>query len=242
MNRQFYVYVQCRPSGEPFYIGKGHGDRAYQFKRKHNNKHYHNIVQKHGMENCSVYVRKCRDEAQAFKHEIWMIAYGRAQGWRLTNMTDGGDGSCGYKHTAKTRAILRTLFDNPEYRANHSAKMSAAKLGSKASLITRNRMAASGKSWHKDPKRNASWKASMSSQDFSSKISASLMGNIPWNKGKKGVQVAWNRGKKMTLEFCENQSAISKKSWAIPEYREKMVTIRRSQKGTVAYRSMVGSV
>lgn len=34
--------------------------------------------------------------------------------------------------------------------------------------------------------------------DVREKISTSLKGNVPWNKGKKGIQRAWNRGLKHT--------------------------------------------
>lgn len=38
--------------------------------------------------------------------EIWWIAFGRACGWPLTNLTKGGGGISGYAHTAATRAAM----------------------------------------------------------------------------------------------------------------------------------------
>lgn len=38
--------------------------------------------------------------------ERWWIAYGRLSNWELTNLTEGGDGTVGYKHTEQTRLIL----------------------------------------------------------------------------------------------------------------------------------------
>lgn len=35
------------------------------------------------------------------------------------------------------------------------------------------------------------------SEETKRKISEAKKGRIPWNKGKKGLQVAWNKGKKM---------------------------------------------
>jgi hypothetical protein len=106
MKKQFYIYVHCRPSGEPFYIGKGCSNRAYRFESSYTT-YYKRIVRKHGKENLIVYVRNCKNEAQAHQHEVWLIAYGRAQGWRLCNITDGGDGVSGWKPSIKTRATWR---------------------------------------------------------------------------------------------------------------------------------------
>lgn len=38
--------------------------------------------------------------------ECWWIAYGRALGWPLTNLTDGGDGVNGYKHSKEARTVI----------------------------------------------------------------------------------------------------------------------------------------
>ena len=41
------------------------------------------------------------------------------------------------------------------------------------------------------------------SQEHSRHISESLIGLIPWNKGKRGVQVAWNKG----LRNCQTKKS-----------------------------------
>src|ERR1019366_7111100 len=92
---QFYTYLHCRPNGEPFYVGKGHGVRAKKFsKRSDYHKH---IVQKHGKENIRIFIFPCDSEQQAFADEIQTIAQLRKEGFNLCNLTDGGEGSTGHK-------------------------------------------------------------------------------------------------------------------------------------------------
>jgi hypothetical protein len=123
--KQFYVYVHCRLTGEPFYVGKGQRKRAYDFKN-YRNTHYKNLILKHGKENVRVFVRNCVSEQQAFEHEIWMIAWCKAQGFRLCNYSIGGEGSSGYTMPAEVRLKIsrkvKEIFNTPEKRAERSRK------------------------------------------------------------------------------------------------------------------------
>lgn len=60
--------------------------------------------------------------------EIWWIAYGKALGWPLTNLTSGGEGTKGYvtpdSVKAKLSAAQKLYMANPESRAKVSAKLS----------------------------------------------------------------------------------------------------------------------
>jgi len=51
--------------------------------------------------------------------ETWWIAYGRSEGWDLTNYTDGGGGVRGYRHTKQTRSriseAMKTRWQDPEH-------------------------------------------------------------------------------------------------------------------------------
>jgi len=128
--KQFYIYIHCRPDGEPFYVGKGHSisnrkGRAYQLYEE-GNKYYGNIVSKYGKKNILIHVYNCESEWHSFRHEEWMIAWCRAQGFNMTNMTDGGEGISGYKHTKEMCAaiakITRTQW-TPERRAAATKRM-----------------------------------------------------------------------------------------------------------------------
>lgn len=147
---QFYIYVQCRPptkkfpTGEPFYVGKGFCEgarrgRAYRFKPR--NIYHGNVIKKHGANNCKVYIYYCRNENHALNIcEPWMKKWCDAQGHRLTNMTECGEGSSGYRHTVESRirmvrtankdtsaanAAMAKLYKDPEFRVAQGRRIAA---------------------------------------------------------------------------------------------------------------------
>ena len=63
------------------------------------------------------------DEAE----QVW-IAHGRANGWRLTNQNDGGNGNRGWTHTPETRAKISAAITGQTRSAEQRANMSAAQL------------------------------------------------------------------------------------------------------------------
>lgn len=75
--------------------------------------------------------------------ERFWIAQGRGLGWRLTNLTKGGDGTLGYRHTEATKARLRAQSDGRVASAETRAKISAASAGRRISADARERIAAS---------------------------------------------------------------------------------------------------
>lgn len=91
----FYVYTHTRnDTGSIFYIGKGKGNRLYA-KRKRNPM-WTNIANKHGFE--AKKIVENIDEEFAFFVEIEAIALYRVRGYKLANMTDGGEGTTGFSH------------------------------------------------------------------------------------------------------------------------------------------------
>ncbi len=55
----------------------------------------------------SIAILEYSDKASLSASEIWWIAYGRALGWPLTNLTAGGDGGLGHKMSDDGRERLR---------------------------------------------------------------------------------------------------------------------------------------
>ena len=99
MKNEYYVYEWIRlDTNEPFYIGKGKGNRWKELTRG-NNQHFNNIVK-----SIPVVVNILHDnlnEKTAFGLEVWYIReYRDVIGYDLVNMNDGGEGCalCGENH------------------------------------------------------------------------------------------------------------------------------------------------
>ena len=97
----YYVYVYVREDGTPYYIGKGKGQRAYS------NQHSINLPTDKSR---IVFIFKDLSENDAHELECLLIKFhGRKDNDTgvLRNMTDGGEGTSGYKHTAETKQIMK---------------------------------------------------------------------------------------------------------------------------------------
>jgi len=111
---EFYVYLLCYPITElPFYVGKGKGNRAWKHSKfvKSNgcNSFKYNVIRKineQGLEPIIKIIDSNLSEQIAFELEMFMIdMLGRRNNntGMLTNMTDGGEGVSGYKHSEESK-------------------------------------------------------------------------------------------------------------------------------------------
>ncbi len=101
-DHRWYVYILCRPCGRPFYVGKGHGRRAFCLKRGRND-HFKNVINKYGEHAIKTTILFVKDEAVAFADEKRLIYYLKAIGCKLVNQTDGGEGCSGLKWSLESR-------------------------------------------------------------------------------------------------------------------------------------------
>jgi hypothetical protein len=114
--------------------------------------HYNNVVAKYGREAVLMFAFQCDSDEQAKRDEIQHIAQLRAEGYALSNYTDGGEGNYGGKASEEKRKKLSDAAKRrPCLVAGHiksveeRAKLSAALKGRKFSLEWRRKMSVAAK-------------------------------------------------------------------------------------------------
>jgi hypothetical protein len=183
----------------PIYIGKGKWDnkRHKDHLKECRNKIFENKINywnKNNIEPMIVILEKDLTEQEAWDLETRLIiSLGRVdlKTGPLLNLTDGGEGPSG--RTPWNKGKKTQDYMSPEARKKHTEYLTGLKKpeghGKKVAE------ALTGK-----PKL----------EDHKKKISESLKGNIPWNKGKTGVQESWAKGKTFTEEHKKRLSESHK--------------------------------
>lgn len=125
----YYVYVHYRgDNGNPFYVGKGKGRRAYD--KWSRNRHWNYIVNKHGYS--YKIIRENLNENCANTLERIEIARLRNSGFDLCNMTDGGDGVRSARPNSRKKVrcsngmIFESVNEAARYIGSNASKISAA--------------------------------------------------------------------------------------------------------------------
>lgn len=141
------------------YVGKSkHGFsrlRAHILQAKHPTKPKHHIhrwinaLLTDGIEPEIVSLERCSsNDLEMRELERWYVLYHRGQGCDLTNETDGGDGSEGYKFTAESRE-----------------KMRRAKLGTKRSEESKKRQRENAARGDRNPARRPEVRAKLTEKN-----------------------------------------------------------------------------
>ena len=111
MEKKFYVYEWIRlDTNEPFYVGKGCGNRAYQISKSRNTA-FMKILQK--TECAVVILSENLTEEEAYEAEIWYIyEYKYIFNFGLVNMDEGGLGAVSgkFNHMYGKRGELHPNF------------------------------------------------------------------------------------------------------------------------------------
>jgi hypothetical protein len=100
LHNDYYTYAYLREDKTPYYIGKGRGKRIYCKNR---------TIKAPKDKSLILFLKKNLTEAEAFKHEIYMIfVLGRKDLGTgiLRNLTNGGEGASGAVISAETKKKL----------------------------------------------------------------------------------------------------------------------------------------
>lgn len=124
----YYTYLHLKAdTGEIFYVGKGMASRKRAESHFNRTKYWRNVVAKHGL--VVKIAAYWEHELDAFAHECLLISSLRGMGVCLVNLTDGGDGLRGYRHSEEFRKWqadrVHTLFKDSSYSERHGQAQKA---------------------------------------------------------------------------------------------------------------------
>ena len=204
----YYVYEHWRlDRDECFYVGKGKGNRAYSMRDR--NRHHQAICAKLSRIGSAFEVRIVASglpEQEALDLECKRIAFWRNFGCDLTNLTNGGEGISGFKHSDETRQKLSDLnkgnsstFKGKKH--TDETKLALSEIAKKrgAPKLTKEQQEKVA-TWHRGRKR---------SPETCAKISAKAKGRPSSNKGKPSPL----KGTTKSSEVRAKMSEAAKMRW-----------------------------
>lgn len=132
MSHLVYAHIDPR-TGEPFYIGKGSMLRAHDFS--HRNRFYGFVLEKLSLEFLKPEVQilhECDTHEEAFELEIREISfYGRRCSGEgpLVNISEGGKGSLGLRHSKDAKISIGLAQSGKEISDYQRSQISRANKG-----------------------------------------------------------------------------------------------------------------
>ena len=223
-NREFYVYKHIRLDNMTcFYVGKGKGDRKDIPTR---NIHHDNISNRYGHK--VVVIKNNLNEDEAFELEreiiedyVFTFGYGiDIEGYRdfsnkkyLTNMTFGGEGTSGRKHSEEAKRKISESEKGKKISEETKRKLSEAHKGRQFSEETKRKLseANKGKKSSEDKKQKISEanKGRKLSEEHKKKISETKKGKEHSEEHNKKISESMkgkNKGKKLSEEHKQKMN------------------------------------
>ena len=210
---EYYTYAYLRVDRTPYYIGKGSERRIYSTNRKFKPPKDKSRI---------IFLKKNLTEAEAFRHEVYMITvFGRKDLGTgiLHNRTDGGEGTSGIsEETRKKLSELRVGEKNPNYGKEISEKQ-------KQKISEANKGKIHSKE-HREKIKEAT-KGQTRSEETKRKISEAKKGK-PRSEQSRLKQSETNKGRPLSESHKLKLSAVMKGKTLSEETKRKM---SEAQKG-----------
>jgi len=224
----YYAYMYLRKGTlTPYYIGKGKGGRAWDHKS-------HNVKVPIDQERIIIIDYNLTETGAFLFERMYIKCYGRVDLGTgiLRNITDGGDGVAGYKHTEVTLEKIRASSKNKILTAEHRAKISIAHKGVPKNYTVWNKglKMSTPSSKKGKPGRKGISHTDEAKQKISLSNKGKRKGMIPWNKGLTMSAPSPKKGKPSPLKGSTQSSETIKKRLATIE-RKKLAGWVRSDKG-----------
>jgi hypothetical protein len=205
MSPKFYVYIYLDPRNyEPFYVGKGYGNRAYRHLVDDGDTLKVRKIKKLKRAGYTPVIKfpfKGLSEQDAFDFEkalIFVIGRRDLKLGPLCNMTDGGDGPAGNVQSKATKrkiaSAAKDRWSDPSYRGKMSSIHSHRQIGNKLS------------------------------DEHKRKLSKAMKGRKKTNEHKRKISASIT-DKYNDPKYKESLSNSLRKRWKDPEYRGKMADI-----------------
>ena len=129
----YYVYQHIRlDENTIFYVGKGKNKR--HLEKTNRNRYWHNVVNKAGFTSEILYDNL--DEELSLLIEIELIDKYKKLGIVLTNVTNGGEGISGLKHTLNSKIKMSEKAKGRTFTEDTKKKLSQSLIGIKRKTFT----------------------------------------------------------------------------------------------------------
>lgn len=189
----YYIYLIVNKANGKTYVGQRKSSKEwYEDKYMGSGKLLGLAKKKYGIENFEKFlIQYCYSKEETNKAERFWIAEYRRRCKAEYNIADGGQGGNGEANKGKHRSEETKQKLSESHKGNHPSeetrqKMSEMRKGKKHS-----------EEWAR--KISEAQKGRKLSEEHRRKLSEAKKGKTPWNKGKKGSQQAWNKGKHWKL-------------------------------------------
>ena len=181
-------------------------------------------IQKYGWRNFSVEViEECENRDELNEREIFWIAKLNTKAPNGYNLTEGGDGNCGYVASEETRKKLSAAGRRRQVTAETRKKLSESQKGKIISEETRAKMSAvmkakgikppprTGKEpWNKGKNWSAETRKKLSESHLGNKVSEETRKKISATLKAKGIKPPSWKGRHHTEESLKKISLINK--------------------------------